>query len=359
MNKKKYKRFSTNITISNFYEQHCLKKFNYDPEYQRDYNVWDIDQKSFLIDTIYKNFPMPPVFLEQKIVKGKTFYDVIDGKQRLNAIVDFINNKLPLPKDFGDDIYGNSKLNGKYFKEVLSLAEKDDEISEYVDIFWSYIINIEYIEKPDDRIVDNIFDRLNRGGERLNPAELRKAKYYDTALYICIEDLAKESCTNKLLKHLDRVRLQHISFLTEIFLLIKTKSVINGVEKDIDELFEKLVEEIDMEEGGRIKEEVIKTINCFNSFGLNLEKYKIEGTSHTFALLYLALYLNSHSIEVDSAIKDNLNEFYTLLRNHSNNQFVEVYSKSMQSASKYKHSRKKRVLALLGYLGFKDIEVAI
>ena len=105
MSDKRYYRKSTTITISNFYEQYQLKKYRLDPPYQRDLNVWEEDQKSFLMDTIFKNFPIPPIFLEQKIDSntGVTKYDVIDGKQRLSTIIDFINNKIALPQEFGKD----------------------------------------------------------------------------------------------------------------------------------------------------------------------------------------------------------------------------------------------------------------
>ena len=58
----RYYRKSTSITVSNFYEQYQLGKYRFDPPYQRDMNVWDIEQKSFLLDTIFKNFPIPPIF---------------------------------------------------------------------------------------------------------------------------------------------------------------------------------------------------------------------------------------------------------------------------------------------------------
>ena len=67
MSSKRYNRKSTSITISVFYENYQLDKYNMNPEYQRDDNVWEMSQKAFLIDTILKNFPMPPIFLEQKI----------------------------------------------------------------------------------------------------------------------------------------------------------------------------------------------------------------------------------------------------------------------------------------------------
>ena len=47
----RYYRKSTSITVSNFYEQYQLGKYRFDPPYQRDMNVWDIEQKSFLLDT--------------------------------------------------------------------------------------------------------------------------------------------------------------------------------------------------------------------------------------------------------------------------------------------------------------------
>ena len=121
----RYYRKSTSITVSNFYEQYQLGKYRFDPPYQRDMNVWDIEQKSFLLDTIFKNFPIPPIFLEQKIDSdtGITNYDVIDGKQRLSTIIGFINNEIPLPKEFGNDIYGNNIINGLSFNEIKKIAD--------------------------------------------------------------------------------------------------------------------------------------------------------------------------------------------------------------------------------------------
>lgn len=64
--------------------------------------------------------------MEQKINSdtGITNYDVIDGKQRLSTIIGFINNEIPLPEEFGNDVYGNSKLNGLLFDEIKKLQKK-------------------------------------------------------------------------------------------------------------------------------------------------------------------------------------------------------------------------------------------
>ena len=73
--------------------------------------------------------------------------------------------------------------------EIIEIAQGNDILppdaiaESFLDCFWSYKINVEYIEKPDTKIVRGIFDRLNRNGERLNSAELRNAKYFDSEIY--------------------------------------------------------------------------------------------------------------------------------------------------------------------------------
>ena len=183
----KLTRESTRITISEFYERHQLKKYNFDPEYQRKGDVWSEEKKSFLIDSILKNYPMPPIFLHQVIdsATGATKYNVIDGKQRLSAILGFINNEIELPSDYDVGAFGDSRLNGKKFEDL------EDELQEFKMQFWRYVLSVEYIETGDTDIINNVFDRLNRNGEPLEPQELRKAKYYNTELIKLVEQLTQ------------------------------------------------------------------------------------------------------------------------------------------------------------------------
>ena len=315
MYSKKYKRTNTNTTISIFYEQNMLKKYNYDPPYQRDYNVWDQNQKSFLIDSIMKNFPMPPIFLQQIIEKGKTHYDVIDGKQRLTTIIEFIDDKIKLPDDFGSDSYGSDKINGLKFSELEEKAEKDEEIKEYLDNFWSYTINIEYIEKPDEKVVDNIFDRLNRGGKKLNPTELRKAKYYDTPIYQEIYKISKNSTVSTTLSFLDPVRMENIEFITEIFLSILNQQTISGEADEIDKQFKNKVDLIDNITAEKTGAKVLNSFSIFNKFELDLNYYFIMRTSHLYALIYMSYCILESNITIDKNLISKLNEFYTELRN--------------------------------------------
>ncbi len=356
---KRYNRKSTNITISLFYEQYQLNKYNIDPPYQRDKNIWDEKQKSFLLDTILKNFPIPPVFVEQKIdtSTGKTTYDVIDGKQRLTTIVDFIEGKIKLPDTFGNDDYGYAILNGKTFDEIKQLQENDEICKEYISVFWSYVLTIEYIENPDSKVVDSIFDRLNREGARLNAQELRKANYYDTIIFNDLYKLRNEDFFANILQTLNKNRLQDVSFITEIYMLAYYNEIFDGVEEKIDEKFEEMVSLIDEDKSNEIVEKIHNLEDIVTQFDLDYKGYSISGVSHLYAIFWLANYIYNHDIQINNDFSKKLKKFYEDLRGDRNLLQTQIYHASMQSASKYKSSRKKRVLALLDYFGLDSSDI--
>ena len=126
--------------------------------------MWTLSDRKYFLDTIFKNYPAPSIFIHREIDNdGRPTYHVVDGKQRLETILMFKNNKIRLDKEFGDET-----LNGKTFDE-LPLAKKRD--------FWSYIINVDYVESADTTSINEVFDRLNRNSRNLNEQELRHAKY--------------------------------------------------------------------------------------------------------------------------------------------------------------------------------------
>ncbi len=357
MGNMRYNRKSTSITISNFFEQYQLGKYRLDPPYQRDFNVWNSEQKSFLIDTILKNFPIPPIFLEQKINPdtGITTYDVIDGKQRLSTIVDFINNKVSIPKSYGNDIYGKEELNGLAFEQIKEKAKTDDDIKAILSDFWAYSLSVEYIENPDIKIVDNIFDRLNREGSRLNPQELRKAQYYDSLLYNDIESYRNNSLIRKLTAKLNKNRMDDIGFITELFLMTLRNGIIDGNESEIDKVFENEVEKYNVQKSSITKNKFNNVVELLKIWNIDLEKYHIEGVSHIYALWYIALYVINERVEGSDSIKKKLCAFYEDLRGNQQIEETYIYQQSMQSASRSKSSRKKRINAMLRFLGYKTI----
>lgn len=69
-------------------------------EYQRGAS-WTQAQMQGLIDSIFRQYPIPPIFLHQIKAKGlggeeSTRYEIVDGQQRIRALADFHSGKFPL-----------------------------------------------------------------------------------------------------------------------------------------------------------------------------------------------------------------------------------------------------------------------
>jgi Protein of unknown function DUF262 len=138
---------------------------NLRPEYQRRLR-WSQDKKSKLIESFIMNVPVPPVFLYEKTL-GR--YEVMDGQQRLNAIVEFLDNDFPLT---GLEIWPS--LNDRNFKGLPSLIKRGLERAKLSTI----ILTSDVGGASDDiDLRAQVFDRLNTGGERLNAQELRNSIY--------------------------------------------------------------------------------------------------------------------------------------------------------------------------------------
>lgn len=116
---------------------------------------------------------IPPIYVVEipgEDILDETKYEVVDGKQRLTAIMDFITGALRLSErdlEYYADIFG-----GKSFMEVReSDAEKTSQmLSSILDI---YVITA---NSPEFTKYD-IFARLNRGAEKLKVNEIRRAIY--------------------------------------------------------------------------------------------------------------------------------------------------------------------------------------
>lgn len=340
-------RDSNRITISEFFENDTLKKYNYTPEYQRKGDVWSMEKKAFLIDTILKNYPIPPIFLhsETNLETGKTKYNVIDGKQRLNAIVQFIKDEIYLPENFGDDKYGSEKLNGLKFSEIPSG-------STFKKNFWTYSISVEYIDTADLEVINRIFDRLNRNGEPLNKQELRNAKYNTTKLMQLIRELAELPFWKQQLKDTVTVeRMEDEEFISELLFTLLT-GPIDAKPEVIDELYLQWVNKFNTDANlyQETKVDFIELTSQLESINLDYKSYKINGVSHYYGLWGLVIKYKEEKTPV-SSLKEPLKNFFTILRKKEpfNNTYIAEYKNSMSYSTKSKAQRKKRIISLFNY----------
>lgn len=147
--------------ISDFQEWYETGKLELSPKFQRR-SVWSGTAKAFLADTIIRGKPFPKVIMMQKFVDGRTIRVVVDGQQRLRAILDFLNDGIKISRAH------NKELAGRTFSQLPTEIQND---------FKSYEVGCDVLgEAPDSELLD-IFARINRYSVKLNAQELRNANY--------------------------------------------------------------------------------------------------------------------------------------------------------------------------------------
>lgn len=150
--------------VSDFLQWEGLKQLSLTPKFQRR-DVWTPKAKSYLIDSIIRNMPIPPIFLRLSVdaKQKKVVREVIDGQQRLRAVLAFMAGDFTISrvhnKDFGDIPYENLPDNVK-------------------SDFLSYKFQVNTLENVSDAEVLRIFARLNTYTTPLKGQELINAEFF-------------------------------------------------------------------------------------------------------------------------------------------------------------------------------------
>jgi muconolactone delta-isomerase len=156
-----------NITTNSFRQRFGRDELVLRPPYQRNL-VWNDHQKSFLIDSILRNLPIPEIYTQLHISpEGDETFFVVDGQQRLNACLEFIDDDLRLTEPSGQ-----SDLDPRWRNLVFS--ELDPELQAR---FRGYELVVRKLPDIGDSALREIFRRLNKTVEVLQPQELRHAAY--------------------------------------------------------------------------------------------------------------------------------------------------------------------------------------
>jgi hypothetical protein len=131
------------------------------PQYQRRAR-WSTEKRSALIESFLLNIPVPPIYLAED---DYGVYSVIDGKQRITAIRDFMADGFALVRleDFRD-------LTGRRFSELPR------ELANALRVR-PYIRAITLLRQSDPDLKYEVFQRLNTGGEPLNAQEIRNVAF--------------------------------------------------------------------------------------------------------------------------------------------------------------------------------------
>ena len=182
----------TSFKIADFVTWQKSESLELSPKFQRR-SVWKAGAKSYLIDTILRDFAVPIIFLRDKGINTKTFEprrEVVDGQQRLRTVLSFVCPELLKDFEKGRDDFcvtkaHNAEVAGKKFHDL-------DEASKQAILNYEFSVQV-LPAAMDDREIVQLFRRLNSTNYTLNKQELRNASYFghfkSSALVLSAEQL--------------------------------------------------------------------------------------------------------------------------------------------------------------------------
>lgn len=320
----------TTKRITELYKWHKENRLELHPPFQRK-PVWSRKNQSFLIDTILNGLPVPEVYIQVKTdTKGNTKYIVVDGQQRINSIVQFIEGEYILEEDESEN------FGGKGFTD-LSDGHKTD--------FWDYSIVTRELKTSSEEEVRAIFTRLNKYVIRLNPQELRNATY--TGHFIHLMNKLSEDpfwADNRIVSPSDIKRMLDAEYISEIFV-----GLIAGFQNKkltLDNYYQLYDDKFDDKESK--EREFLKILTLIQEIFGDLRPTIWRGKSDFYSLYLSLAELSKEYIiptEKYAEIKIKLNQFEDKILTEgeaSKDSDVREYSKIRTKGSSDLNSRKKR-----------------
>lgn len=175
------------LDIVDLYEWHTNGKLVYETYFQRQF-VWREKDKKDLIDTIMKGYPIPAIFICDAKTNYTTLsktYNVLDGRQRLESIFEFLDNKY--------------EYNGKKFNQ-MGEDEKKSILNYNITLIQMYL------EPDDTEKIKEIFKRLNKNSYNLNKMEKQSTQLVEYDYMIIAKIVSGIVQIEKIEGYLDEIR---------------------------------------------------------------------------------------------------------------------------------------------------------
>lgn len=183
---------STAVSVQMAYQYYIEKKFIVNRKYQRKL-VWTMEEKAAFIDSLQKFYSVPLFLFANKNIEEATSYEIIDGMQRLNAIMAFIENEYPIKASDGEYRYFDLET----LSSTKSAMDNGKIIQRTPKLERQLCVNITNYPLPfsfisaDEKSIEDIFRRINSYGRQLSNQEIRQAG----AIGLFPELVRKVACT--------------------------------------------------------------------------------------------------------------------------------------------------------------------
>lgn len=252
------------VNIYNLMERLENNEINLNPGFQRRGGLWSPGQQSRLIESLILKIPIPAFYFN---ASDDNYWVVIDGLQRLTAFLAFL---VGIP---GKDGNGRvkSKFEGLQYLEEFNGCTFDELPRQYVRRIKETSIIAYTVEKgTPDKIVFNIFQRINTGGIQLSDQEIRHALYPGNVTGLISELAESPEFLEATQNNIQTNRMQDREYVTR-FIAFTELDYTSEYKGSIDNYLIKaikLVNTYDKEEIERIKKGFKRTMSyCARIFG--------------------------------------------------------------------------------------------
>lgn len=205
------------------------KKIIVNSDYQRKDGLWNASARSFFIESILLEYPIPKLFVYAKLdLKSReVIKEIVDGQQRSQALMMFYDNKLALSKNIETEELRGMKYN--------KLSE------EWQTKFLAYQLPVDQFAGVPEDEVREAFRRMNANNVPLNAEEQRNARYQGEFKWFInrIAEIYREQLlTLGLLSRRDLIRMVDLRLYAEIALTLDEGFItVKGAQ--LDKLYKK------------------------------------------------------------------------------------------------------------------------
>lgn len=204
-------------------------------EYQRGSRLWPAGPRSYFIDTILTQFPFPKIYFYEYLDREgrRTKREIVDGQQRISAIVDFIENKFTLT---------NVSKNYK----GMRFSDLPDEVQVS---FLGYSVPVDVIRNAEKTQILEMFRRMNAYTLPLNDAEKRHSTFQGKFKWFineCANDFSPAFTEFGIFTNRQIVRMADAELLSEMILSLESgiissnNKILSDLYKDYDSEFSQI-----------------------------------------------------------------------------------------------------------------------
>ena len=165
-------------SVQSLYSWYAEDKLHVNRRYQRKL-VWTLEEKQRLIESILRRYPVPAILIAER-ADASGSYEIIDGLQRLHAILSFVETAFSTldGKLFNLEFFPTARSRadeGGFAPNTGNVHLSQREVSTLLD----YVLPVSVMRNATEAEINDVFGRINTYGHRLSDQEKRQAGVQD------------------------------------------------------------------------------------------------------------------------------------------------------------------------------------